>query len=93
MDPSTANVLEQFTARTTARLDDAAARLTAVGSDDVGVHESPVAEADLDFDAATAASDPIVRARLTRLGRQLDTLVTAVDDVVRLGAAELEERK
>ena len=44
---------------------------------------------DHDLDTATATSDPVVRARLKRLSRQLETLVTAADDVVSLGAAEL----
>jgi len=40
-----------------------------------------------------AALDPIIRARLARLERQLDTLMTAVDDVATLGASALETRR
>jgi uncharacterized membrane protein YccC len=92
VDPSTAHVLERFSERTTTRLDEAAARLTAVAGGADVVRGSPMAT-DHDLDAATATSDPVVRARLKRLSRQLETLVTAADDVVSLGAAELGGRK
>jgi uncharacterized membrane protein YccC len=76
VDPSTATVLEQFAASATARLDDAAARLTSSG---------PTREAQAVLwspDAfASPTLEPIVRARLTRLGRQLDTLASSAEDV------------
>jgi len=92
VDPSTAHVLERFSERTTTRLDEAAARLTAVAGGADVARAAPMAT-DHDLDTATATSDPVVRARLKRLSRQLETLVTAADDVVSLGAAELGARK
>ena len=91
VDPSTVTVLERFAERTTARLDEASARLTALGGESSPVETRSTDEWNLDMEQA--ASDPITRARLTRLERQLDTLMSAVDDVVSVGAAELGARQ
>ena len=81
LDASSATTLEQFVERASHRLDAAAARL----NDDApeGVDEIP-GPSDQQDDLRLA--DPILQARLARLTRQLDTLVSAVDDVVTLGA-------
>jgi uncharacterized membrane protein YccC len=89
VDPSTATVLTEFADRATARLDDAAARLEALGSGSAPAESRPTEEWDLEVERTT--SDPLIRARLTRLVRQLDTLASAADDVANLGAAELGE--
>jgi len=91
VDASTATVLTDFAEHTTQRLDSAAARLEGAGSDgtamDGGVRDRWTGE------EVNAALDPIIRARLARLERQLDTLMTAVDDVVTLGASALDTRR
>ena len=91
VDPSTATVLNDFTEHTTVRLDDAAARLAAVN----GQSTAPAAEflERWTGDEVNAALDPIVRARLARLERQLETLMTAVDDVASLSAADFDARR
>lgn len=79
VDPSTATVLRQFAGYATSRLDYAAARLTA---GDTSAVVPPVT-----WSVETLASpsqDPIVRARLTRLARQLETLVSSAEDVADL---------
>lgn len=76
VDPSTATMLEQFAATATARLDGAVARLA---SDESAPHV-PAAAWNPDT-LASATVDPIVRARLTRLGRQLDVLVASADEI------------
>jgi hypothetical protein len=81
LDASSATTLEQFVERASHRLDAAAARLNDDAPDETG--EIPV-PADLQDNLRLA--DPILQARLARLTRQLDTLVSAVDDVVALGA-------
>ena len=88
VDPSTAVVLEQFADRATERLDSAVARLT---SPDAAAPGSSVTW--LGDILASPTLEPIVRARLTRLGRQLDTLVSSVEDVKRIGEATLSERR
>jgi hypothetical protein len=89
VDPSTATVLEDFAEHATWRLDEAAARLGVLNGDQP-VHQ-PVPGADSadrwTRDEVNTALDPIIRARLARLERQLETLMTAVDDVARLGTA------
>jgi uncharacterized membrane protein YccC len=81
VDPSTATALDQFATSVATHLDYAAARLT---REDPGL----VRPAGWSVDALTSPShDPIVRARLTRLGRQLDTLVSSAEDVAALGQA------
>jgi uncharacterized membrane protein YccC len=79
VDPSTATVLERFAEDASTRLDAAAARLT--GSDASGKETTPASTPDA---LTSSAVDPIVRVRLTRLGRQLDTLVSSADDVALL---------
>lgn len=79
VDPSTATVLERFAEDASSRLDTAAARLT--GGDGSGKETTPALTPDA---LKSSAVDPIVRARLTRLGRQLDTLVSSADDVALL---------
>jgi uncharacterized membrane protein YccC len=79
VDPSTATVLEQFAASATTRLDSAADRLVAGDSE----RPSPLASWSPDT-TTTPTLDPIVRARLTRLGRQLDILVSSSEDVAAL---------
>jgi uncharacterized membrane protein YccC len=82
VDPSTATVLDEFASSATARLDDAAARLTSSAT--------PATVRDASWSPETLAStahDPIVRARLTRLGRQLDTLVSSADEVGSMSTA------
>ena len=81
VDPSIATVLEQFVARTTQRLDDAAARLGGGNLDP----EPPSSTEVWNPEAPEAHSlDPVLRARLTRLARQLETLVAAASDVAAL---------
>lgn len=82
VDPSTASVLAHFTERTTSRLDGAAARLAALGGDEPRSGTEP-AEPE-ENDALATVVDPVVRARLTRLSRQRDTLVSAAADVAGL---------
>ncbi len=80
VDPSTATMLEQFAATATARLDGAAARLASSESEP----HAPVASPAVSWNPDTLASatvDPIVRARLTRLGRQLEVLVSSADEI------------
>jgi hypothetical protein len=73
-------VLEAFAERTTARLD-------AAGSILAGEPPSPAATVGWDADAdELAALDPVLRARLTRLARQVDTLVNAATEVAAIGA-------
>ena len=74
VDPATASVLDQFAANASARIEDVAAKL---GSGDGPMTAAPPAAAVGDFRPA----DPVVRARLTRLSRQLDTLVSAADEL------------
>jgi uncharacterized membrane protein YccC len=74
VDPATASVLDQFAASATSRIEDVAAKL---GSPDASVTTAPVAGIGGDLRPA----DPVVRARLTRLSRQLDTLVSAADEL------------
>lgn len=85
VDPSTATVLEDFAEHATRRLDEAAARLGVLNGD----QPVPGAESADRWtrDEVNTALDPIIRARLARLERQLETLMTAVDDVARLGTA------
>lgn len=80
VDPSTATMLEQFAATAAARLDGAAARLATGGSEPPASAVSSSAPWNPDALASTTV-DPIVRARLTRLGRQLEVLVTSADDI------------
>ena len=82
LDVSSATTLEQFVERASHRLDGAAARLNDEAPEGAG--EIPV-PADLQDDLRLA--DPILQARLARLTRQLETLVSAVDDVATLGTA------
>jgi uncharacterized membrane protein YccC len=79
VDPATATVLQQFAATAAARLDTAAARLES----SLPTSESPPAPPSNDVRPA----DPIVRARLTRLSRQLETLTTAAEDIAPLAVA------
>jgi hypothetical protein len=74
VDPATASVLDQFAASASSRIEDVAAKL---GSADRSASAAPVAG--VVGDARPA--DPVVRARLTRLSRQLDTLVSAADEL------------
>ena len=76
VDPSTATILEQFSASATARLDDAAARLARSESEG----QAPAVSWSADT-LASPALDPIIRARLTRLGRQLDILVSSAEEI------------
>ena len=76
VDPSTATVLEQFSAAATARLDEAAARLASSEPE----RQAPAVSWSPDT-LASPALDPIVRARLTRLARQLDILVSSVEEI------------
>jgi hypothetical protein len=76
VDPSTATMLEQFAATATARLDGAAARLASGESAQL----APAVSWNADTLASTTV-DPIVRARLTRLGRQLDVLVASAKEI------------
>jgi hypothetical protein len=76
VDPSTATMLEQFSATATVRLDEAAARLASSESE----RQSPAVPWSPDT-LASPVLDPIVRARLTRLGRQLDILVSSAEDI------------
>jgi uncharacterized membrane protein YccC len=76
VDPSTATMLEQFAATATARLDGAAARLASGESAQL----APAVSWNPDTLASTTV-DPIVRARLTRLGRQLDVLVASAEEI------------
>jgi uncharacterized membrane protein YccC len=76
VDPSTATMLEQFAATATGRLDGAAARLASGES----APHVPAAAWNPDT-LASATVDPIVRARLTRLGRQLDVLVASTEEI------------
>ena len=76
VDPSTATMLEQFAATATARLDGAAARLASGESAQL----APAVSWNADTLASTTV-DPIVRARLTRLGRQLDVLVASAEEI------------
>jgi uncharacterized membrane protein YccC len=80
VDPSTATVLEKFAQDATRRMDDAAAGLD-------GAQSIPPANPSSSESADSNTLDPIVRARLLRLSRQLDTLASASDEVVRLGQA------
>jgi len=82
VDPSTATVLERFAEDASSRLDAAAARLT--GGEGSGKEATPALTPGA---LASSALDPIVRVRLTRLGRQLDTLVSSADDVAMLDDA------
>jgi uncharacterized membrane protein YccC len=90
VDPSTTTVLQDFAEHTTRRLDDAAARLAAPGEPRPAGAES---HDRWTRDEVNAALDPIVRARLARLERQLETLMTAVDDVASLSASDLGARR
>jgi uncharacterized membrane protein YccC len=77
LDPSSATVLEQFAERTTARLD-AAAR-TLAGEPSVAPPEASEADGE-----PLATQDLVLRARLTRLARQLDTVTSASAEVAAL---------
>ena len=82
LDASSATALEQFVDRASHRLDAAASRLNNGAADGLPAMAAPAGpEPDLHL------ADPILQARLTRLTRQLDTLVSAADDVAALGAA------
>ena len=72
VDPDTATMLAQFADGATARLDLAAARLDPLAEP---VTTPPPAIHEL------KPADPVVRARLTRLSRQLETLTTAASEV------------
>jgi uncharacterized membrane protein YccC len=74
VDPATASVLDQFAANASARIEDVAAKL---GNTEAPARATPDAGGASDFRPA----DPVVRARLTRLSRQLDTLVSAADEL------------
>jgi uncharacterized membrane protein YccC len=76
VDPSTATILEQFAASATARLDDAASRLARSEPE----RQAPAVSWSADT-LASPALDPIIRARLTRLGRQLDILVSSTEEI------------
>jgi len=81
VDPSTATMLEQFAATAAARLDGAAARLASSGeTKPPAPAASPAMVWNPDALASTTV-DPIVRARLTRLGRQLEVLVASADEI------------
>jgi uncharacterized membrane protein YccC len=80
VDPSTATMLEQFAATASARLDGAAARLVSGESQLPAPGVSPVVAWNPDALASTTV-DPIVRARLTRLSRQLEVLVVSSEDI------------
>ena len=82
VDPSTATMLEQFAATAAARLDAAAARLASGESEPHTMAVSAAASWNPDA-LASATVDPIVRARLTRLGRQLDVLVSSAEEIGR----------
>ena len=82
IDPSTASVLEQFADSATKRLDAAAERLTSASRE-----PAPPAVSGMPDPLRSPSLDPIVRARLTRLGRQLDTLVSSAEEVTSLGAS------
>ena len=82
VDPTTATVLEQFANGATARLDRVAARLEAGGAEPESV-SADAAVGDGAFDRRSV--DPIIRARLRRLTRQLDTIESVADDVAGLG--------
>jgi uncharacterized membrane protein YccC len=75
VDPATASVLDQFAANASSRIEDVAAKL---GGSDGSTGAAPTSSAVGDLKPA----DPVVRARLTRLSRQLDTLVGAADALV-----------
>jgi hypothetical protein len=91
VDPSTATVLEGFAEHTTRRLDDAAARLGGAAGEGAPVRTGPPEP--WTGDEVNAALDPLIRARLARLERQLETLMTSVDDVASLGASALDTRR
>jgi uncharacterized membrane protein YccC len=80
VDPSTATVLEQFADGATKRLDLAAARLTSPHAEPPGPAASWMPEA-----LRSPSLDPILRARLTRLERQLDTLVASAGAIATPG--------
>ena len=73
VDPATASVLDQFATNASARIEEVAAKL---GGAEGSTSAAPPAGGG-DFKPA----DPVVRARLTRLSRQLDTLVSAADEL------------
>lgn len=91
VDPSTATVLKDFAEHTTRRLDDAAVRLGGANGD--GTPGEEEVRDRWTGDEVKAALDPIIRARLARLERQLETLMTVVDDVASLGASALDTRR
>jgi hypothetical protein len=80
VDPDTTTMLEQFADGATTRLDMAAARLDASATPASSLAAPPVRE--------VKPADPVVRARLTRLSRQLDTLVGSADEVAAMGEVE-----
>jgi len=82
VESSTATMLEQFAATAAARLDEAAARLGSSEWEPRATRVSPAASWNPDT-LASATVDPIVRARLTRLGRQLDVLVSSAEEIGR----------
>jgi uncharacterized membrane protein YccC len=82
VESSTATMLEQFAATAAARLDEAAARLGSSELEPRATRVSPAASWNPDT-LASATVDPIVRARLTRLGRQLDVLVSSAEEIGR----------
>ena len=83
VDPATATVLAQFVDDASARLDAAAAHLSDPGSPP-GDEAAAPATATIDDHRQL---DPVLRARLSRLTRQLETLETAAGDVAALGAS------
>jgi len=81
VDPTTAIVLEQFSDGAATRLDAVATKLES---------SAPVADTAAGVAATTSALDrrsldPVVRARLRRLTRQLDTIESAADGITELG--------
>ena len=79
VDPATASALDQFAASASSRIEDVAAKLV---SADTSASAPPSVGAVGDVRPA----DPVVRARLTRLSRQLDTIVSAADELTSLGS-------
>jgi len=81
VDPTTATVLEQFSDGAATRLDAVATKLES---------NAPVGDTAAGIAATTSALDrrsldPVVRARLRRLTRQLDTIESAADGITALG--------
>lgn len=91
VDPATTTMLEQFADAVTRRLDAMANRLDARSAAMQAVPVGQVTSAEGDVPAPDHrvaipdVHDPILRARLTRLQRQLDTLLTAAEDILARG--------